>query len=583
MAWTAGGSLSAVRRGHCGAGAHNAAFAAGGYDSTWLSSTEEYSGATWSAGGALSAIKQILAAAGTLTAGLCFGGQNSTPTYITTTEEYDGTTWTAGGSLSTARYYHAGFGLQTAAVAAGGSNASPLDSSEEYDGSTWAAGGTLPATRGSVTGGCGTLAAGLIFGGTTGAVSTTSLDTSLEYDGTSWTSGGTLATARQLHAGSGTQTNGLAIGGASYSGSWTNYSSVERYNGTSWSAFDSVNTARRLLAAAQSGDTGICFGGLTTVAVATTEMGATIFGVNPITGTFTLPAPSIPTYISPSPLTGTFTLPNPTIVSSIKVLPDPLTGTFAVPEVTAGVGVVAVDPLTATFTMPAVTVSLPCIVVVSPLSGTFYVLDPYVVAAQKSILFGAYNFPCGKTMFYKIVDDTGVIIQDYTTTGVTETVVDATADKSTYTVRTNKINENFQGQIMWKSSDATPLTAVEIINIYSSYVDILQNRLTAQRATNLDNLDSTVSGVLTETQSQPTLAEMLAGGVAKEATLATAQTDITSVLNYTIAMSKWKNNKLAKTGTVGATETWVLYDDDSTTPMLTWTNNISTRVRTKAT
>ena len=80
----------------------------------------------------------------------------------------------------------------------------------------------------------------------------------------------------------------------------------------------------------------------------------------------------------------------------------------------------------------------------------------------------------------------------------------------------------------------------------------------------------------------PTLAEMLAGGVAKESTLATAQADISSVLTYAIAMSKWKNNRLART-VAGTTETWVLYDDDSTTPMLTWTNNISTRVRTKAT
>lgn len=67
-----------------------------------------------------------------------------------------------------------------------------------------------------------------------------------------------------------------------------------------------------------------------------------------------------------------------------------------------------------------------------------------------------------------------------------------------------------------------------------------------------------------------------------QADIATAQTDITSVLNYAIAMSKWKNNKLART-VAGTTETWVLYDDDSTTPLLTWTNNTSTRVRTKAT
>lgn len=312
--------------------------------------------------------------------------------------------------------------------------------------------------------------------------------------------------------------------------------------------------------------------------------------VSPLTGAFSIPAPILefPTFVTPSSLTGAFTLPAPTIVSSIKVLPDPLTATFFIPTHVAGLGIVAVDPLTATFTMPAVTVTLPAIVTVNPLTGTFYILDPYVVASQKSILFGAYNFPNGKTMSYKIVDDTEAIIQDWTTTGVVETVVDATANKSIYSVRTNKINENFQGKIMWKTSDATPLTAVEIINIYSSYVDILQNRVTAQRATNLDDIPTRLAAADYTAPDNagiaalPTLAEMLAGGVAKESTLATAQADITSVLNYAIAMSKWKNNKLART-VAGTTETWVLYDDDSTTPLLTWTNNISTRVRTKAT
>ena len=74
-----------------------------------------------------------------------------------------------------------------------------------------------------------------------------------------------------------------------------------------------------------------------------------------------------------------------------------------------------------------------------------------------------------------------------------------------------------------------------------------------------------------------------AGIAANGAAIATAQTDITSILNYAIAMSKWKNNKMVKTGTVGATETWVVYDDDNTTPLLTYTFNTSTKVRTKAT
>lgn len=57
---------------------------------------------------------------------------------------------------------------------------------------------------------------------------------------------------------------------------------------------------------------------------------------------------------------------------------------------------------------------------------------------------------------------------------------------------------------------------------------------------------------------------------------------ITSLLAHAVSMSKWKNNKLARTSTAGTVETWVLYDDDNTTPLLTWTHNTSTRMREKA-
>lgn len=103
---------------------------------------------------------------------------------------------------------------------------------------------------------------------------------------------------------------------------------------------------------------------------------------------------------------------------------------------------------------------------------------------------------------------------------------------------------------------------------------------------NSTNLDMALSAVNSNVSLRLAAADYTApdnAGIASiQATLATAQADITSILNYAIAMSKWKNNKLART-VAGATETWVLYDDDSTTPLLTWTNNISTRVRTKAT
>lgn len=57
---------------------------------------------------------------------------------------------------------------------------------------------------------------------------------------------------------------------------------------------------------------------------------------------------------------------------------------------------------------------------------------------------------------------------------------------------------------------------------------------------------------------------------------------ITSLLSHAIGMSKWKNNKLARTAVNGWIETWVLYDDDSTTPLLTWTHDTTTMTRSKA-
>jgi hypothetical protein len=57
---------------------------------------------------------------------------------------------------------------------------------------------------------------------------------------------------------------------------------------------------------------------------------------------------------------------------------------------------------------------------------------------------------------------------------------------------------------------------------------------------------------------------------------------IASLLAHAVSMSKWKNNKLARTSAGGHVETWVLYDDDGATPLLTWKHDTSTRTREKA-
>lgn len=158
------------------------------------------------------------------------------------------------------------------------------------------------------------------------------------------------------------------------------------------------------------------------------------------------------------------------------------------------------------------------------------------------------NFPQGATVEYMIMDAVLGLLQDWTSTGVTEV---QGPTKSAYYITTSVIgiDAGTSGVIYWRTDDL----AYEASEAY----DFVNIGLTLSRA--------------------------LAGGIAKEASVTALQSDMTTALSYMIAMSKWKNNKLARTSVVGNTETWVLYDDDSTTPLLTWTNNTTTRTRTKAT
>lgn len=55
-----------------------------------------------------------------------------------------------------------------------------------------------------------------------------------------------------------------------------------------------------------------------------------------------------------------------------------------------------------------------------------------------------------------------------------------------------------------------------------------------------------------------------------------------AIQNLLQGIEKWKNNKLARTAVAGKVETWVLYDDDGTTALLTWTHDTSTMTRNRA-
>jgi len=171
------------------------------------------------------------------------------------------------------------------------------------------------------------------------------------------------------------------------------------------------------------------------------------------------------------------------------------------------------------------------------------------------ILESTPPWPQGQTAQYQIVDEFQAVVQAWTSAGVFEI---QNMKKSAYHV---KISPLAQYTIFWKIA-GTRYEAHRTVDLFESNNDIATStRLAAADYTAPDN----------------------AGITQIQADIATAQADITSILNYAIAMSKWKNNKMVKTGTVGATETWVIYDDDNTTPLLTYTFNTSTKVRTKAT
>lgn len=89
----------------------------------------------------------------------------------------------------------------------------------------------------------------------------------------------------------------------------------------------------------------------------------------------------------------------------------------------------------------------------------------------------AHGFGSGKTVSQKVIDKDGNIVTDgydssdlstaWTTTGVTEIVVVAGVE-SVYYVTPSEIDDDFEGHVFFKTSDATPLTAAETFAVYST-------------------------------------------------------------------------------------------------------------------
>ena len=149
------------------------------------------------------------------------------------------TGWSAGGNVSTAREFLAGCGTLTAGLCFGGDTSGGGAYSavtEEYNGTAWSGGGALSTARRQLSG-AGTQSAGLSFGGNYTAVFYAT--TTEEYNGTAWSGGGALATGNRESAGFGTQTAGVCAGGIAGSMNVT-----QLYNGTSWSGSGNLSTGR---------------------------------------------------------------------------------------------------------------------------------------------------------------------------------------------------------------------------------------------------------------------------------------------------------------------------------------------------
>lgn len=247
-------------------------------------------------------------------------------------------------------------------------------------------------------------------------------------------------------------------------------------------------------------------------------------------------------------------------VSTVTMAPTggyiPVTASMTV----TGASSVAMAPtakLTASMTMAAVST-----VTMAPTA--LLPLHPYTVI----------GFPAGyaATVQYKVLDIAKTVVQDWTNTDVVETATGVTG-YSVYDVII-RLERGFQGLILWKIPGTTYHAEEPIDLTPLVYPTLLEMKLGGIA------LEATAS---TRLAASAYTAPDNAGIAQIQTDIATAQTDITSLLTYAVGMSKWKNNKLARTGISGTVETWVLYDDDNTTPLLTWTHDTSTKVRNKAT
>ena len=212
--------------------------------------------AAWSSGEAMTTAREGIAEFGIQTAAVGAGGESGVGGLLAATEEYDGTDWTAGGDLGTARRITGGAGTLTAGLVFGGHAPPPINEAEEYDGTSWADGGTLNTGRHG-SGSAGIQTSALCTGGGLGVKADAE-----SYNGTGWTAETDMSQTRIYSAGAGaTADASLAIGGTGSAPPTVSTANVESWNGASWTEGPNLNSARTGLAATGTQTAAITFGG----------------------------------------------------------------------------------------------------------------------------------------------------------------------------------------------------------------------------------------------------------------------------------------------------------------------------------
>ena len=265
-AWSSGGNLNNARDEGASSqnGLQTAALYFGGYYSDpAVAYTEQYDGSSWTNKNALNTARYSGAGAGTTTAALYSGGFSNPSTRQSAVEEWDGTNWASQPySLGTGRNNCGGCGTQTAALVYGGDEPADSNKTELYNGTSWSNGGTLSTARSHVAGGVGISTAAICVGGLTPSPGTFgSVTATEEYGGSSWTSGGSLITGNANSGGAGTAADAIIFGGATAPGS-PGYSGVTQgYDGTAFSTRPSMSTGRNYISGTGTSTAGVAFGG----------------------------------------------------------------------------------------------------------------------------------------------------------------------------------------------------------------------------------------------------------------------------------------------------------------------------------